>query len=113
MNTLSILDHTGDTCLTWDASDPASVESMRATVETLKQQGYSFFLVDGRPADAVTAGAGTLIIRKLQAQEVTEAPEAVAAPEPVPEPPAEPVEAPRRRGRPRKHVVAVRPMAGG
>ena len=111
MNTLSILDRTGDTKITWDASDPKQCAEVRATVEALHAQGYTFFLVSGGPADAVAAGSGSLVVKKLKA-------DAVAAPTPTESPACdtptlEPGSAPKRLGRPRKNVVAVRPMAGG
>ena len=114
MHTLSILDRTGDTKLTWDPDNPGECASARETVAALKAQGYTFFLVDGKPADEVTAGGGTLVVRKLTADEV------VAA---EPEPPAQADPAKCRCGKPAGHrgrcpgvprnVVAVRPVAGG
>lgn len=56
--TLSILNSTGDTTITWDAADPAACADARRTVADLKAQGYTFFLTSGSPADEVTAGAG-------------------------------------------------------
>jgi hypothetical protein len=135
MNTLSILNGKGDTKLTWDAADPEQCREARATVAELKRAGYLFFLVDGNPADEVTAGSGALIVRKLTAEEVVEEPSAL-----VPEiaEAVEPVKLvpgsvpgvcakcgrPRHRGRCRKaeieanvtpdrHVVGVRPVRGG
>lgn len=113
LTTLSVLDRSGDITLTWDHSDEAARENARKEVERLWKAGYSFFLADGSPVDAIAAGAGTLIVRRLDADEV------VTPPAPEPEsPPAEPPTDPprKRRGRPSKadrHVVAVRPLAGG
>lgn len=108
MNELIILSHEGDTTITWDDSDTKAREEARQTIADLKAKGYSFFLIDGRPADEITAGGGTLIVRKLTAEEVVEPPndEPLAT---LPE--AEPGH--KRRGRPRKQVVATRPIAGG
>lgn len=105
MNVLTILDHRGDTTLTWDHTNPREQEEARATVADLKSKGYSFFLVDGTPADPVGAGKGTLLVRRLTADEV------LAPPEPDPEKQAE-VPA-RDLNRRRKAVVATRPISGG
>lgn len=113
MNTLTILDGSGDTTITWDHDDDAAREEARRTVADLKEKGYAFFLVDGSPADEVSAAAGKLIVRRLTAEEVT-------APLPEPEPEAtepgavdETSALIRPRGRPRKQVVATRPIQGG
>lgn len=108
-STLSILGGKGDVKLTWDPNDPADCERARATVAELKLGGFAFFLTSGKPADEINGGGeGTLIVRKLTAEEV------------VPEPSAESPPAPKRRGRPPKakpaegqNVVAVRPVRGG
>jgi hypothetical protein len=113
ISTLSVLDRSGDLTLTWDHSDEAARENARQEVERLWKAGYSFFLANGSPVDAVAAGAGTLIVRRLDAAEVVA--------ETPPDEPSEPAEAPvdppsKRRGRPPKadrHVVAVRPLSGG
>ena len=110
MTELIILSHEGDTTLTWDDNDPAAREEMRQTVADLAVRGYSFFLTDGRPADAVTAGGGTLIVRKLRAEEVVEPPPPAGEPEPAP---ADTAKRRGRKGVPRKTVVATRPIAGG
>lgn len=110
MNELIILSHEGDTTITWDDSDVKAREEARQTVTDLKARGYSFFLVAGRPADEIAAGGGTLIVRKLTAKEVIETGE----PDPEtdePEVTAEPER--KRKGRPRKQVIATRPIAGG
>lgn len=104
--TLSVLGRSGDMKLTWDHDDPAERDRIRAEIEILKSAGYSFFLVDGSPADEVAAGRGELIVRRLAAEEVL----APAEPESAAEPQQ------KRRRRPPKssrNVVAVRPMAGG
>lgn len=115
---LSVLDCTGDLTITWDHSDAAQREDARKEVERLKSLGYSFFLAGGSPADEIAAGGGMLIVRRLDAEEVVQADEREApAADPAPaDPPADPPR--KRRGRPRKdaadrHVVAVRPLAGG
>lgn len=78
----------------------------------LKGLGYVFFLTDGKPADEVSAGGGTLLVRRIEADEII----------PSPEPPTtslpEEQSKPGRRGRPPKakadaSVVAVRPVRGG
>jgi hypothetical protein len=122
ITTLSILNGQGDQTITWDHSDPQQVAEARQTVAALAASGYTFFLVDGSPADPVDLGKGTLIVRKLTAAELTEVP----APEPAP--PSEPAPEAKRRGRPRKvpaapdtpgpelaerQAVAVRPLRGG
>lgn len=104
MNTLSILNGQGDTKLTWDANDPTACDEIRRQVAALKDQGYLFFLVDGRPADEVAAGGGELVVRRMEAEEVAAEP---AEPAPT-----------KRRGRPPRaaqdqSVVAVRPLRGG
>lgn len=129
MDTLTILDRTGDTKLTWDPENAAEREEARRTVADLKAKGYSFFLLDGRPADAVTAGDGAIVVRKLTAAEVVDddtEPEPESAPEPDATP-SGPVQDPSPElcqcGKPKGHrgrcptkprnVVAVRPVAGG
>lgn len=116
MDTLTILDRTGDTKLTWDPSDPDQCAAARAQVEVLKQNGYGFFLVDGRQADAVGLGDGQLVVKKITAAEVVEdvGPDTSG---PVSEPSR------CRCGKPKGHrgrcpgsgraVVAVRPLVGG
>ncbi len=116
--TLSILNGHGDTKLSWDPADPAQCAEIRKTVADLKALGHLFFLANGSPADEVSVGAGTLLVRRLDADEV--------APDPVPpEPPtalesADATPAPKRRGRPPRNpvvpaqnVVAIRPLRGG
>ena len=123
---LSILGAAGDVTITWDHADPVAVAKARAEVEALAKAGFSFFRVDGTPADPIAAGAGTLVVRKLTADELVgataESDPAGDAPaigaegaavEPAVEAPADP---PKRRGRPPKadrKAIAVRPLAGG
>ncbi len=115
--TLSILNGQGDQTIHWDHTDPKQVAEVRQTVASLAAAGYTFFLVDGSPADPVDLGKGTLIVKKLTAAELTEEP---------PSGPAEPALATpetKKRGRPRKaaaeaepterQAVAVRPLRGG
>ena len=107
---LSVLCSRGDLKLTWDHDDPESREKARAEVAALQEQGYSFFLTSGEPADSVQAGQGELVVKRLTADEVIE-------------PPSKPVEVeaeaaeetPKKRGRPKgvRSVVAVRPLRGG
>ncbi len=112
-SSLTILNGRGDTRLTWNPADPTECAEVRKTIADLKVQGYTFFLVDGAPADEVTAGAGTLLVRRLTADEVVASesePRPGASPDPETDPPA------KRRGRPPKAVravVAVRPVQGG
>ena len=119
--TLSILCSRGDTKITWDHNDPAATEKARREIEGLREKGYSFFLVSGEPADAVAAGRGELIVRRLDANEVVPA-QPDDEPEPVsqlPESSDEAAPPKRRRGRPSKatdadrRVIAVRPVRGG
>lgn len=117
ITTLSVLNSTGDLKLTWDSNNSAECEAMRETVADLKAKGYSFFLVDGSPADEVSAGSGGLLVRRLAADELVET---------TTGPIAEASPTPKRRGRPPKakvtadtesgldrRVVAVRPVRGG
>jgi hypothetical protein len=121
--TLSILDRSGDMTITWDHADEAARETARKEVEQLRSAGYSFFLVDGSPADEIVAGQGTLIVKRLSAEELIDPKEAETEgrddPTSSPEPIAE--DAPKkRRGRPKgvpsksdRQAVAVRPLRGG
>jgi hypothetical protein len=115
--TLSVLDRTGDTKVTWDHDNPEECDKARAKVAELKAQGYTFFLVDGTPADEVSAGEGYLSARILESREVVAetASEEFAEVTPVPE--GTPVLVRRGRGRPAKQadksIIAVRPMRGG
>lgn len=104
-HTLEVLNGSGHLTLTWDEADAAQVAATREEVARLKAAGYSFFLVDGSPADEVAAGHG-----ELRCQRVAEPPGLSAA-----EPPAEGPSNPRRgRALPRAtRTVAVRPQAGG
>lgn len=72
MNTLCVLCDQGDIRITWDHSDPASVENARKEVMELKAAGYTFFLVDGTPADQVAAGQGALNARRVTAEALLE-----------------------------------------
>lgn len=114
---LSILDRTGDLTITWDHADPVARVKARLEVQRLKAMGYTFFLVDGSPADEINAGQGTLVVRRIEAEEIVGPIGPGIERETAPaDPPAEPSK--KRRGRPPKvaadrNVVAVRPMAGG
>lgn len=114
---LSILDRSGDITITWDHADEAAREKARAEVARLASLGYSFFLVDGTPADAIASGAGTLIVRRLTADEVVDLPiEGVPGETEGESPATVPADPPKRRGRPRKadrQAIAVRPLQGG
>lgn len=142
MRTLSILNGSGDTQLTWDRDNPEECEAARQAVADLASRGYQFFLTDGRPADAVAAGGGTLLVRRLKPEEVVEASgsppglaedlkalgypvkatEIPATPPVAESPEAGPPQAPaKRRGRPPRAVqanpgetvVAVPALRGG
>lgn len=107
--TVSVLGRAGDLKLTWDhASEPDRARA-REELDRLEAAGYSFFLTDDSPADAVTAGAGTLLVRRTTAAELTQPDETPADEATLP--PETP--APKRRGRPPKQAVAVRPLQGG
>lgn len=98
LDSLSILDATGDRKVYWDPAKPEDVARAREEVATLKEAGYRFFLIDGTPADEITAAGaqGELVAKIITPDEVVE------------EVPA----GKRRPGRPRK-IVAARPVAGG
>lgn len=116
---IQVMDSTGHTTLEWTTGDAGEEARMRELVATMQQAGYTFFVVDGAPADAVSAGGGKLIVRRLEdpvAEMNAEASslnsETVAVNNDATE------SEPRRRGRPRKQqpateAVAVRRMAGG
>ena len=84
---------------------------MRATVATMKAQGYAFFLIDGSPADEVAAGQGNLVVRRVEAEALLPA-EAAPALTLTPVSEAVPVTEAAAIAAPVK-AVAVRPMAGG
>lgn len=46
MGTLSTLDHTGDTRIQWDPSNPRQVEEARAKFREMQKKGYAAFGVD-------------------------------------------------------------------
>lgn len=134
---LSILGSSGDITVTWDHDDPESREDARKEVERLRELGYTFFLVDGTPADEVTAGQGQLVVKRLTAEELIEpgadgpGADEPGANGPTADEPAgqsagdaagESGPPKRRRGRPKgvtnkgtadRHAVAVRPLRGG
>lgn len=112
---LRILGAAGDTRLTWDANDPADRERARAEVARLRTAGYLFFLVDGTPADEVTAGNGELVARFATDADLLD-PTPTEAQDTAPAPTTdEPEPAAKRRGRPRKttQAIATRPLRGG
>lgn len=113
--TLHVLCEQGDVTLEWNADDPESVARARAEVLALKTSGFTFFVVDGTPADEIAAGRGALKARRVEAEELLP-PDAVAVAAAGDE--TETAEgAPRRRGRPRKDesvtAIATRPLRGG
>lgn len=107
METISVLGPSGHVEIKWDAENEAEREEARRAVADLKRQGYSFFLVDGTPADEVTAGGGHLVVRRLEAAEVVEAATDEAA-----EKEGE-VTTPKRGRKPGGKVVAIPAMRGG
>lgn len=126
INTLEVLNGSGHISLTWDHTNQAEVEATRAEVERLRQAGYSFFLVTGEPADAVRAGAGELIVKRID--DPLRVHEEAAGADVAGEPPERPVAAPKRRGRRKTtangaepaselvegaKAVAIRPQRGG
>ncbi len=48
---LHILDATGDTKMTWDASRQLEVDNARATFDKLRNQGYMAYRVLGKSGD--------------------------------------------------------------
>lgn len=101
---IQILNASGHLTLEWDPDDPAAVEAIRVEVQNLQHAGYTFYLTEEEPADAVAAGRGKLLVKRL-----TDPVAELAAVDKEPE-------APKRRGRPAKPTstaVATRPMAGG
>ena len=55
MPELCVMDHTGDTKIIWDRSDPASVENAKETFEKFKKKGYLAYSVkkDGEKGSVV------------------------------------------------------------
>ena len=104
MAAIDVLNGSGHLTLEWDPNDEAAVARARAEVESLRAAGYSFFLTEDEPADAIAAGRGKLLVKRTD--------------DPVgdlsePEPEDAPVVKQKRRGRPPREAVAVRPMRGG
>ncbi len=61
----------GDILIQWDTEDPVEIAKARLAVLALKNQGYSFFLADGSPApDEVSAGGGSLTVRRIDVEEI-------------------------------------------
>ena len=135
MDSLHVLRGHGDLRLTWNPEEPEELARARAEVERLRAAGYQFFLVDDTPADTVTAGRGTLVVRRIEPSAVApalsvgrvdgrevaytitsdpggarsgEEPDADVAVEGAGTEPT-----PRRRGRRPQKVVATRPLRGG
>lgn len=48
IGTLSTLDCSGDTRLTWDSGNADDVEVARAAFDSLRQKGYAAFKVEGK-----------------------------------------------------------------
>lgn len=113
-DTLEVLNGSGHLTLSWNPEDPDEVARARETVNHLKSQGYTFFVVAGSVGDdAVEQGAGRIIVDRIEdptAPPLTIAPEAPASLA------LEASETPKvttpPKGKGRRHV-AVRPMAGG
>jgi hypothetical protein len=69
MNTLSVIDGSGDTKHTWDPSKPDEVAAVKATYDALRKKGYMAFAV----TDA--GGRGTAITEfEPQLREIIMAP---------------------------------------
>ena len=115
-DTLEVLNGSGHLTLTWNPEDPADVERARETVNHLKSQGYSFFVVAGSVGDdAVEQGAGRIIVDRIEdptAPPLTVAPAAALLPNAAVLEIQETPKATPSKGKGRRHV-AVRPMAGG
>ena len=100
MNTLTVLNQDGDFEIKWDPSNDAEVEKTRTAIADLRASGYSFFLIDGRPADAVTAGAGALEVRRVDGEELVQPETSDSSPK-------------RGRRSAKTEAIAVRPQRGG
>lgn len=67
--------HEGDIIIQWDTESPEEIAKARQAVLDLKNQGYEFFLADGSPApDEVSAGGGSLTVRRITVHEVLSPP---------------------------------------
>lgn len=102
MSAIEVLNGSGHLTLEWDPENPAEVARVRAEVENLRNAGYTFFLTEDEPADAIAAGRGKLLVKRTD-DPVTD----------LSEPDEAPAVEPKRRGRPPREAVAVRPMRGG
>lgn len=104
ITTIHVLNSEGDIKVTWDHTSPEEVEKARAEILALKDAGFTFFLIDGTPADEVAAGQGALNARRIEVEELLSA----AAPEQDPQPsdPAAVATAPPKRGRPKSSPAA-------
>ena len=111
MPRIDVLNATGHLSLDWSADDPAQVEAVRREVAALRAAGYTFWLTETEPADAVAAGRGHLLVRRVD-DPITAL---SGIQESMPEVPDPVPQASRRGRRPKSEaaVVAVRPMAGG
>lgn len=104
MAQIQVLNGSGHLTLEWDHENPEEVARIRNEVQHLKDAGYSFFLTENEPADAVAAGRGKLLVERV------DDPVAILS-EPEGESVTEGVA--KRRGRPPREAVAVQPMRGG
>lgn len=108
MSSIDVLHASGHLTLEWDPDKPVEIANARAEVARLRDAGYSFFLADNEPADAVAAGQGKLVVQRIDGDVVDALSEADFIETDLVET-GQP--SPKKRGRPRG--VAVRPMAGG
>lgn len=107
--TIQVLNGRGHLTLEWNPEDPQEAAGIRAEVENLKAAGYSFWLTEDAPADEVAAGRGKLLVKRIEdpVKELT-------APDDDGDLPYEaPAVTSKRRGRPPREAVAVRPQRGG
>lgn len=78
---LEVLNGRGHLTLKWDPDDPDEVAEARAMVESLKKDGYTFFVAEQISDDEVGRGGGTLLVKRI-ADPTAEEPEEAPAPEP-------------------------------
>ncbi|MFA6046278.1 MAG: hypothetical protein WC718_14940 [Phycisphaerales bacterium] len=106
-NTLEVLDSSGHLTLEWDPNDETEIAAIRAEVARLKAAGYSFFLVEGTPADEVAAGSGSgkLVVRRIDDPADPPVQEPTTSSDSLADQP--------KRGHGGQRSVAMRPMRGG
>jgi hypothetical protein len=62
---IEVLNGKGHLTLKWDPSDEEEVAEARAMVESLKKEGYVFYVAEKVEGDEVRKGAGTLLVRRI------------------------------------------------